>query len=116
MFATDAQPEVYIADAATEDERYYVPFTDTVSSRPLWIVVRVEGQASLSRGLAQCRRRDSNPRHARHRAPLQVAATWFAGRVIPARARLAEGCDIQQRGGRPARACESDAQMGNPRS
>jgi 2,4'-dihydroxyacetophenone dioxygenase len=37
VFATDAQPEVYIADAATDDERYYVPFTDTVSSRPLWI-------------------------------------------------------------------------------
>ncbi|MFV5360000.1 2,4'-dihydroxyacetophenone dioxygenase family protein [Acinetobacter oleivorans] len=36
-FKPDALPEVYIADAATEDERLYVPFTDTVSSRPLWI-------------------------------------------------------------------------------
>ena len=52
------------------------------------------------------------PRHARHRAPLQVAATWFAARVIPALARLAKGCDIQQRGSRPARACESDAANG----
>lgn len=36
-FKPDALPEVYIGDAATEDERLYVPFTDTVSSRPLWI-------------------------------------------------------------------------------
>ncbi|GGM13640.1 2,4'-dihydroxyacetophenone dioxygenase family protein [Pseudomonas asuensis] len=36
-FKPDAKPEVYIEDAPTEDERYYVPFTDTVSSRPLWI-------------------------------------------------------------------------------
>ncbi len=26
-----------MANAATDDERYYVPFTETVSSRPLWI-------------------------------------------------------------------------------
>ena len=37
VFKADARPEVYLADAPTEDERYYVPFTDTVSSRPLWI-------------------------------------------------------------------------------
>jgi 2,4'-dihydroxyacetophenone dioxygenase len=37
VFRTDALPEAYIANAATEDERYYVPFTETVSSRPLWI-------------------------------------------------------------------------------
>ena len=37
VFKADALPEVFLADAATEDERYYVPFTDTVSSRPLWI-------------------------------------------------------------------------------
>ena len=30
-------PEIYTANAATDDERYYVPFTETVSSRPLWI-------------------------------------------------------------------------------
>ena len=33
----DALPEAYIPNAATEDERYYVPFTETVASRPLWI-------------------------------------------------------------------------------
>ena len=37
VFKADARPEVYLSDAPTEDERYYVPFTDTVSSRPLWI-------------------------------------------------------------------------------
>ena len=37
VFKADARPEVYVADAPTEDERYYVPFTETVGSRPLWI-------------------------------------------------------------------------------
>jgi 2,4'-dihydroxyacetophenone dioxygenase len=37
VFKADALPEAYIANAATDDERYYVPFTETVSSRPLWI-------------------------------------------------------------------------------
>jgi 2,4'-dihydroxyacetophenone dioxygenase len=37
VFKPDALPEHYVRDAPTEDERYYVPFTDTVSSRPLWI-------------------------------------------------------------------------------
>jgi 2,4'-dihydroxyacetophenone dioxygenase len=37
VFRPDAMPEVYIHNAATDDERYYVPITETVSSRPLWI-------------------------------------------------------------------------------
>lgn len=37
VFKADAKAETYIANAATEDERYYVPFSETVSSRPLWI-------------------------------------------------------------------------------
>ena len=37
VFQPNALPEIYTAHAATEDERYYVPFTETVSSRPLWI-------------------------------------------------------------------------------
>lgn len=36
-FKPDTLPEVHIANAPTEDERYYVPFNETVSSRPLWI-------------------------------------------------------------------------------
>ena len=37
VFKPDALPEAYIHDAPTQDERYFVPITDTVSSRPLWI-------------------------------------------------------------------------------
>src|SRR5947208_17024762 len=37
VFRPGAGADVYIADAPTDDERYYVPFTETVSSRPLWI-------------------------------------------------------------------------------
>ncbi|MPZ29838.1 MAG: cupin domain-containing protein [Rhodospirillales bacterium] len=37
VFQLDALPEVYTANATTDDERYYVPFTETVSLRPLWI-------------------------------------------------------------------------------
>ena len=37
VFKPDALPEAYIHDAPTRDERYFVPITDTVSSRPLWI-------------------------------------------------------------------------------
>ncbi|TYB46130.1 2,4'-dihydroxyacetophenone dioxygenase family protein [Actinomadura chibensis] len=36
----DALPEVYIPNVATDDDRYYVPFTETVGSRPLWINVK----------------------------------------------------------------------------
>lgn len=38
MFQPDALPEAYVANAATDDERYYVPFTEMVSPRPLWIL------------------------------------------------------------------------------
>ena len=31
VFRPDALPEAFIGNAATEDERYYVPFTETVS-------------------------------------------------------------------------------------
>lgn len=37
VFKPDALPEAFIANAPIEDERYYVPFSETVSSRPLWI-------------------------------------------------------------------------------
>src|SRR5690625_1215410 len=36
-FMPDALEEAYVANAPIDDERYYVPFTETVSSRPLWI-------------------------------------------------------------------------------
>jgi len=37
VFKPDSLPETYIQNAPTDDERYYVPFSETVSSRPLWI-------------------------------------------------------------------------------
>lgn len=37
VFQPGVLPEIYTANAASDDERLYVPFTDTVSSRPLWI-------------------------------------------------------------------------------
>jgi 2,4'-dihydroxyacetophenone dioxygenase len=37
VFQTDAAPEVYLANAPSDDDRLYVPFSETVSSRPLWI-------------------------------------------------------------------------------
>ena len=37
VFRPGALPEAYIKDAPTDDERYYVPFSETVGSRPLWI-------------------------------------------------------------------------------
>lgn len=37
VFKPDAELETYIGKAAACDERLFVPFTETVSSRPLWI-------------------------------------------------------------------------------
>jgi 2,4'-dihydroxyacetophenone dioxygenase len=37
VFQPDAAPEVHIGDAPADDDRLYVPFSDTVFSRPLWI-------------------------------------------------------------------------------
>jgi 2,4'-dihydroxyacetophenone dioxygenase len=45
----DALPEVFIADAPIDDDRYYVPFTETVGSRPLWINVKDNMWADILR-------------------------------------------------------------------
>jgi len=37
VFKPGCKPEVYLQNAPTEREEMYVPFTETVSSRPLWI-------------------------------------------------------------------------------
>src|SRR4051794_15026381 len=37
VFQADAAPELYLADAPAADDRLYVPFSETVFSRPLWI-------------------------------------------------------------------------------
>ena len=37
VFQLDALPEVCAHDAPGGDERLFVPFTETVSAKPLWI-------------------------------------------------------------------------------
>ena len=37
VFRNGALPEVYLSKVAEGDERYFVPFSETVSSKPLWI-------------------------------------------------------------------------------
>ena len=37
VFKPDALPEAYIHNCPTDDLRYFVPFNETVFSRPLWI-------------------------------------------------------------------------------
>jgi 2,4'-dihydroxyacetophenone dioxygenase len=37
VFKPHALPEHFVANAPTEDERYYVPFNETIYSRPLFI-------------------------------------------------------------------------------
>ena len=37
VFKPDALPEVYKAKVTQDDERYFVPISETVFSRPLWI-------------------------------------------------------------------------------
>lgn len=36
-FKPGGLPETYVSNAPTEDERFYVPFSETVGSRPLFI-------------------------------------------------------------------------------
>jgi 2,4'-dihydroxyacetophenone dioxygenase len=54
-FQRDTLPEVYIHNAPTDDEKLYVPFTETVSSRPLRI-------SRLGRGRRVVRGRRDVPR------------------------------------------------------
>ena len=37
VFREGAKPEMYLPKIAEGDERYWVPISDTVSSRPVWI-------------------------------------------------------------------------------
>ena len=36
-FRPGAAPEAYVSQAATDDERFYAPLSETVGTRPLWI-------------------------------------------------------------------------------
>ncbi|MBB3084976.1 2,4'-dihydroxyacetophenone dioxygenase family protein [Geodermatophilus sabuli] len=37
VFRRDAAPEIFLPDTLDDDERYFIPLSDTVGSRPLWI-------------------------------------------------------------------------------
>ena len=39
VFRKHSAPEMYTPDIASDDERYYVPLSETVGSRPVWISV-----------------------------------------------------------------------------
>jgi 2,4'-dihydroxyacetophenone dioxygenase len=37
VFRKDAAPEVFLPDTMTDDDRFFVPLSETVFTRPLWI-------------------------------------------------------------------------------
>ena len=39
VFQKHSLPEMFMPDIATDDERYYVPLSETVGTRPVWISV-----------------------------------------------------------------------------
>ncbi len=73
VFREDAQPEVYIPNAPIDDDRYYVPLSETVGSRPLWISPQQNMWADILRstgaGLVN-----------RHYHPHQVFAYTISGK------------------------------------
>jgi 2,4'-dihydroxyacetophenone dioxygenase len=73
VFKADALPELYLQDAATDDERYYVPLSETISTRPVWISPQQNMWAVILRkvgaGLVS-----------RHYHPHQIFAYTISGR------------------------------------
>lgn len=45
----DASPEIFHACAPVDDDKYYVPFSETVDSRPLWISIKDNMWAGILR-------------------------------------------------------------------
>jgi 2,4'-dihydroxyacetophenone dioxygenase len=45
----DAPPEIFHQCAPVDDDRYYVPFSETVGSRPLWISIKDNMGADILR-------------------------------------------------------------------
>ena len=39
VFQTHSLPEMYTPNIATDDQRYYVPLSETVGTRPVWISI-----------------------------------------------------------------------------
>jgi 2,4'-dihydroxyacetophenone dioxygenase len=73
VFKAGALPEVYLEDVATDDERYYVPLTETVGTRPLLI------QPSQNRWCDVLRATGAGLVN-RHYHPHQVFAYTISGR------------------------------------
>src|SRR5918996_4113898 len=73
VFKSHALPEVYLQDAPTDDERYYVPLTETVGTRPLLI------QPSQNRWCDVLRATGAGLVN-RHYHPHQVFAYTISGR------------------------------------
>ncbi|WP_448626028.1 2,4'-dihydroxyacetophenone dioxygenase family protein [Geodermatophilus sp. URMC 64] len=73
VFRKDAAPEVYLPDGATDDDRYYIPLSETVGSRPLWISLQQNRWADVlmarTAGLVN-----------RHYHPHQVFAYTLSGK------------------------------------
>ncbi|MFD7666643.1 2,4'-dihydroxyacetophenone dioxygenase family protein [Streptomyces sp. NPDC059788] len=72
-FKPDALPEVHIPGAATDDDRYYAPFTETVGSRPLWINVKDNSWSDILRA-------DEAGLVNRHYHPHEVFAYTISGK------------------------------------
>ncbi len=77
-------PEVHLANAATDDERFYVPLTETVSTRPLWISIQQNRWCDI---LVSERAGLVN----RHYHPHQVFAYTISGKMGLPRVRLGRG-------------------------
>ena len=73
VFKPDAKPEAYISNAATDDMRYYVPFSETVCSRPLWISPSENKWADILRA-------DAPGMVNRHYHPHEVFAYTISGK------------------------------------
>lgn len=55
VFRLGALPELYIANAPIDDERFYVPLSETVGTRPCSsLPVRTGGATSCSPGARDC--------------------------------------------------------------
>jgi len=51
VFRKDAAAELYLPDTMADDDRYFVPLSETVFSRPLWISLAQNRWADVLAGL-----------------------------------------------------------------
>src|SRR3954454_25016914 len=77
VFKPHALPDVYLSDAPTDDERYYVPLSETVGSRPLLIQPSQNRWCDILRstGAGMVNRHYHHTRSSPTRSPAS-GATW----------------------------------------